>query len=297
MHLRRRFVAITVLGAALFATPVAWGGVLDEPGPKPPPVHYVALGDSRAAAPRATSAVTFDGCGRSGQGYPQVIAATIKPASFTDVSCGGATTANIVRTPQQTRRHPAEFVPLQIDSVRSDTTLVTVSIGGNDINWPELLGPCFGTFGATDRHCRDNRALKAKMDARLATLPVRLGTVLDAVHLKAPQATVLLIGHGGYFGPTGCSPQANFSAADGPFIQTFFDRFNAVLRTAAENHQAEFVDIAGPAVGHDSCQPEDRRWFQGNVSMKSLLGRHPTPLGSKQMAMLVLEQWQRGPAQ
>lgn len=47
--------------------------------------------------------------------------------NLVDVSCGGATTAHILGA-------WSELAP-QIDAVTSDTKLVTVTIGGNDLNY------------------------------------------------------------------------------------------------------------------------------------------------------------------
>jgi hypothetical protein len=52
--------------------------------------------------------------------------------SLTDVSCGNATTDNILTTPQ--KDHPP-----QIDAVTPDTKLVTITIGGNDVGYVPLL--------------------------------------------------------------------------------------------------------------------------------------------------------------
>src|SRR5437763_5312316 len=56
---------------------------------------YVALGDSYTSSPRTGSqAGDPPGCDRTTNNYPHLVAADLKPASFTDVSCSGATTAS-----------------------------------------------------------------------------------------------------------------------------------------------------------------------------------------------------------
>ncbi|NUS44154.1 MAG: SGNH/GDSL hydrolase family protein [Mycobacteriaceae bacterium] len=280
-------------GTAVAAASVgAWAAMADYGDPAPRvTVNYVALGDSRAAAPAIGLPVDLDGCGRTGAGYPRVVAAGLAAAHFTDVTCSGATTANITLSAQRTRRKPEREVPPQIMAVQPDTTLVTLSIGGNDIDWPRLIGPCFGVSTTDDRKCRSNAPLRALVETRMAMLARRLGEVLDAIHTRAPAARMLLVGHGGYFGPHGCPKAANLTDADAEFVGKFFDRFNTVLRASAQNHHAEYVDVAGPAVGHDACATLDKRWFQGNVSAAPLLARHPTPLGSGQMGRLVVDKW------
>ncbi|WP_052060761.1 hypothetical protein [Rhodococcoides fascians] len=53
------------------------------------PVHYVALGDSRAAGPAWLSYAGGDGCGRSDAAYPAMIASALHPVSFASVACTG----------------------------------------------------------------------------------------------------------------------------------------------------------------------------------------------------------------
>ena len=87
---------------------------------------YVALGSSFASGPLIPNEVDHS-CLRSSNNYPHLVAAKLKLA-LTDVSCGNATTDNVVSTPQGAN-------PLQIQAVTPDTKLVTVTIGGNDVSY------------------------------------------------------------------------------------------------------------------------------------------------------------------
>jgi hypothetical protein len=64
---------------------------------------YVALGDSYTSAP-IVPLPTGDPilCGRSTNNYPQIVRRAIAPSIFTDISCGGATT-NDMLNPQALR--------------------------------------------------------------------------------------------------------------------------------------------------------------------------------------------------
>lgn len=251
-------------------------------------LHYVALGDSRAAGPSLTTSFNADGCGRSGGGYPERVARALRPASFADVACVGATSADVVDRPQTTSLPVSRTVAVQSRALRRDTDLVTLSIGGNDVKWGSLIGPCFGLSPRTDVHCRSDRALRAQITARFAALNVSLDHVLDVISARSPNARVVVVGHGGYYGLRGCFPDATLSAADAPFVRDFFRRFDAVLSGAARRHGATFVDIAGPAAGHDACAPDSRRWFNGQLPRGNGLPNHPTQVGNAAIARLVL---------
>src|SRR5262250_1331586 len=81
--------------------------------------RYVALGSSFAAGPGIET--QLGSCSRSDHNYAHLVAAALE-LELTDVSCGGATTANILDTPQ------GGATP-QLAAVGADTALVTVTIG------------------------------------------------------------------------------------------------------------------------------------------------------------------------
>ncbi|MET7772716.1 SGNH/GDSL hydrolase family protein [Nocardia sp. NPDC005366] len=254
-------------------------------------IEYVALGDSRAAAPDKVVGPGLDGCGRSANGYPVQIADLIRPTSFTDMSCAGATSPNILTTAQVTtspdgRRHDA--TP-QISALSARTTLVTISIGGNDLRWWDLVSPCFPPEQNTDAKCRLDSGVQDRVDRRLTELAGWIDADLDAVVAKSPKATVVVVGHGGIYGPRGCGATATFSALDAAWVADFFATIDQVLRVRATAHNARFVDVRNAAVGHDACAPPESRWFEGNVSTSSTPIRHPTPLGSRAIATLVVD--------
>ena len=60
-----------------------------------PTGRYVALGDSYTSGPLIPTQVDLN-CVRSNRNYPALTAASIGSSSFIDVSCGGATTDDIL---------------------------------------------------------------------------------------------------------------------------------------------------------------------------------------------------------
>ncbi len=285
---------VGLLGAAFVVAVSSIGvGTTSASGPASaaavaPPVHYVALGDSRAAGPTSASQVAADGCARTSNGYPNLVAAALAPASFADVACGGATTADVVDRDQITNPPVRRRVPVQSSVLQLDTTLVTLSIGGNDLRWRGLLTPCFGTPAVADRDCRGDRGLQAGIEDKFVTLATAVDHVLQVIRERSPLAQIVVVGHGGYFGRSGCWPDAALSAGDAAFVQDFFTRFDNVLAGSARRNNAIYVDIASAAVGHDACAAAGDRWFTGSVRRGETPANHPTPAGSAAMARLVL---------
>lgn len=269
-----------VAGIALAATvlPGAMGAA--DPG-----IRYAALGDSRAAGPYLDPTAALNGCGRSDLGYPTLVAAALRPVSFTNLSCTGARTEHLTSVPQQTSAGP--LAP-QIDALPADTTLVTVSIGGNDIAWPTLVSACYSTVPGVDVGCRNDQAVEARMTAALNELGPKVSATVTAIERKAPAARVLLVGHGGIYDGRGCWPNLPVSDADAAWITGFFSRMNRTLAGAAGGAGAEFVDVASGSAGHDACAAPDQRWFEGTVSLSTARPLHPTIGGMQHMAGRVL---------
>ncbi|MEE4024728.1 SGNH/GDSL hydrolase family protein [Gordonia sp. PKS22-38] len=262
-------LVLTVLGAGVATA-------ADDP-------YYVALGDSRATGVTWTSVLFGDHCGRTADAYPPKVAAALG-VSYRSVACVAATTTDVL---EGQRVLLVNSVPPQVDALSERTRLVTLSIGGNDIGWSSLISPCFPLIG--DGRCRTDSAMQARITSALTDLSPKLDRVLAEIHRRSPAARIVVVGHGGYFGAQRCFPDARMSEADAPTVAAFFADFNRTLAEAAERAAADYVDIAGPAVGHDTCAGS-ARWFLGDWPRGDTQTRHPTPLGATNMARLVVDQ-------
>ncbi|TCN49857.1 GDSL-like lipase/acylhydrolase family protein [Rhodococcus sp. SMB37] len=266
--------------------------VLSSPalGSADPQIRYVALGDSRAAGPYLDAGALADGCSRSNLGYPSVVAQVLRPQSFTNVSCTGARTDHITSVPQPTQAGP---VPPQVEALAPDTTLVTLSIGGNDISWSRLVSACYTSAPLVDARCRTDPAVASRMDGALGALGAKVTSTLGVISGRAPNARVLLVGHGGIFGARGCWPNIPTSDADAAFVSGFFTRMNRVLAGAAATSGAEFVDVTVGAEGHDACALPGNNFFEGRHSLSLARQLHPTEAGMRHMARRVVDVLQR----
>ncbi|MGW0038945.1 SGNH/GDSL hydrolase family protein [Gordonia sp. NPDC003376] len=266
------FVIVTMMLITLSST-VAAGLACAAPAAP----YYVALGDSRATGSTAVSFIPGDHCARTADGYPVKLAAELG-VSFRTVACSGATSEQVLDGQRVLGLNQA---PPQVDALSADTKLITISVGGNDIGWTGLISPCFSFVG--DARCRTNTGMAARIDTTLAALPARIDRLLTEVNRRSPDAQVIVVGHGGYFGAKGCFPDAPMSSADAVVVADFFDRFNGVLHDSAHRAGATYVDIVGPARGHDACAGRNK-WFNGLWPHGNESTQHPTRLGSKAMA-------------
>ena len=93
------------------------------------PVNYVALGDSYSSGVGAGDYISSSrSCQRSTEAYPQHWADANSPASFVSVACPGATTADVLAS--------------QVSALSASTTLVSITIGGNDAGFSSVMETC-----------------------------------------------------------------------------------------------------------------------------------------------------------
>jgi lysophospholipase L1-like esterase len=95
------------------------------------PRLIAALGSSFAAGPTIEPVDNINAM-RSARNYPHLLARTLG-AALIDLTVSGATTANILTTPQTTVTGRT-FAP-QMDGLPADADLVTITAGGNDLRF------------------------------------------------------------------------------------------------------------------------------------------------------------------
>jgi len=288
MTLVRRLLVPVVSAAVLVGLTVPAASA----SPAPVNGEYVALGDSFAAGPLVFPQVQLDPCFRSGVDYAHLVAQALDAKIFRDVTCSGATTANILTTPQPATLPWDPAMPPQLDAVSAKTTLVTITIGANDIGLAGLALTCFNLLPQPlGVSCKDTQTAggvdrgAALVDGEAG----RLATTLDAVHAKAPHARILITSYTDYIQPDGCYPIQPVWAQDANYIQGLVDRLGQVTARVAAAHHAGYVDLITPAAGHDGCQLL-QNWANVLVPGTTLgiVPLHPTALGEQNFARLVV---------
>ncbi|GAB2674704.1 SGNH/GDSL hydrolase family protein [Nocardia goodfellowii] len=258
---------------------------------QPQPV-YVALGDSFAAgfAIAPLSADTAGICGRSAVNYPSLLAKALGVARFRDVTCGGATTADLAAP--QPDPTGAVHAP-QYDALTADTTLVTIGIGGNDIGLVQLGVSCInllpesmGTSCATANTVDGQDRIGANITAFAPTY----GTVIEEIRRRAPHAHIVLVGYPTGIRPGGCPHIQPTWADDATYLQSKLDQLNAVMAAEAAEHEATFVNLAASTQDHDACAAPEQRWMVGVLptGLDAPASLHPNAAGHANTARQVL---------
>ncbi|MDP7702111.1 SGNH/GDSL hydrolase family protein [Mycobacterium sp. TY815] len=240
--------------------------------------RYVALGDSAAAAPLVPDAANPPGCFKSTNDYPAVLARRLGAATFVDVSCSGATAADITDRAQSTS---GGDVPRQIDAVTADTDLVTITIGGNDVGLASSAAqcrrvslaqpPCFADFVSAggDR-------FSAAIHRQIPLWEAMVG----AVRVRAPHARVVLVGYATYIRPGGCFGEQPINPSDADYFQAKVDEIDDQQRILATKVHVDFFDTRPVSAGHDMCAAPDDRYVEGFELSHLAAPLHPNASGA-----------------
>jgi lysophospholipase L1-like esterase len=261
---------------------------------------YVALGDSYTAGPGITDPTgTPTGCDRSAGNYPALVAAELglKGGKFRDVSCSGATTADLTAA----QRTNDGTNPPQLRALSSDTHLVTVGIGGNDIGFSALIKRCVamgalyqltgsGKYFTEDAPCARDSTSADAVAKKITTAGDRLTRILHEVRRRAPEARVYVVSYPAILpaDSADCGRGMSLAPGDVAFLREKEQQLNTMLRQRASEAGVGYVDTYTPSTGHNACTAKDTRWIEPLVPQNPAAPVHPNARGERGMADAVL---------
>ncbi|MFD5100096.1 SGNH/GDSL hydrolase family protein [Streptomyces albidochromogenes] len=247
--------------------------------------RYVALGDSYASGAGVPAQVD-SACMRSDVNYPALVNAALTPAAHKDVTCGGATTVHM--TSAQNTSAPPQF-----DALSADTDLVTLTIGGNDVGFANIILRCvtLGAFNLGGAPCKSSYTwtgtdqLAATVDA---TAP-KIAAAIDGIRQRAPKARILVTGYPAILPDNGtnCPWVVTIAKGDAPWLRDTHKRLNTMIATQAAARGAVYVDTYTKSVGRDICKPAGTRWMEPLLT-NAAAPFHPNAAGERAMADAVL---------
>jgi lysophospholipase L1-like esterase len=244
--------AAMVIGAGLAAAPAAHAAST---------VNYVALGDSYSAGLGAGNYISSSGsCDRSTSAYPERWAAANAPASFTSVACAGATTTDVINR--------------QVPTLKPSTTLVSITIGGNDAGFSSVMETCVLSWTSK---CLNAVATAESFVAN--QLPALLNKTLAAIRADAPNATVVVLGYPGLYDLSRSSTCIGLSTQDRMALNQGADKLDAALQTAAQANRDTFADVRGQFAGHEIC--DSSSWLHSVDIFAISSSYHPTAAGQE----------------
>jgi lysophospholipase L1-like esterase len=236
LHTRRRSSRLlAALAIATVATFLAPGAPAQAAAPP-----YVALGDSYSSGPGIGDYTDRD-CKRSDRAYPHLLAAELG-AELDFAACSGATTDDL-RSGQAGR-------------LGAETDLVTVTVGGNDIEWSKAIKACITPFGGCMDHVE--RAEKRAVNE----LPDKLAAAYGEIAERAPEAAVYVLGYPRLFNAKDeCDAFGQISIAEQERMNQAADVLSEIVEKAANAGGFTYVDVRDAFEGHAVC--DSSPWING----------------------------------
>jgi lysophospholipase L1-like esterase len=232
MRIKHRFIGFAVLCAGVLV-PAAMAAAA-------PP--YVALGDSYSSG--VGTRIYYNdgsGCSRSPEAYAPKIAAQ-RGYTLSFQACSGAKTGDVNGK--------------QLGTLAGTTNLVTITIGGNDAGFSEVILNCalyYFTCGSSISNA--NSFIQNK-------LPALLDTTYNNIRSRATTAHVVVLGYPHLFTSDGKTCNANFlTSSHEKELNHTGDLLDGVISARAAAHGFTFVDPRNAFLAHEVCSSSE--WLNG----------------------------------
>lgn len=204
--------------------------------------QYVALGDSYSSGVGTRVFYSEGGsCSRSPEAYgPKIAAARGYALSFQ--ACSGAKTTDVNSN--------------QLGTLSSATSLVTITIGGNDAGFSNVIVNCalyYFTCGSAINEANSFIANK---------LPALLDTTYNDIRSRATTAHVVALGYPHLFTSEGKTCNVNLlTSSNEKKLNETADKLDGVLSARAAAHGFTYVDPRNAFLPHEVCSSSE--WLNG----------------------------------
>lgn len=255
LKVRRRKTAVA---AGLAALAMA-AGLAAAPAQAVDKTKYIALGDSYAAGQGAGEYKNKnDTCYRSENSYSELAAETKAIKLITNAACSGKTTQEVVAT--------------QLRQLNKSTELVTITAGGNNLGFGDIVTSCGIPGPAAEAACA--QATGNAMFQLSGPLTADVAAMIRSVQAAAPNAKIVVTGYPRLFDPVEPNhPMAKFisDATD------LADGLNWSIAKAAWDTKVQFVDVRPTFAGHGILSMDP--WINGAVPGSPADSFHPNAKG------------------
>jgi lysophospholipase L1-like esterase len=273
--------------------------------------EYVALGDSYSSGEGAwdyEEGTDFDDrddlwpfnddeedhnrCHRSAHAYSQVLSDNNHFAGGTTfVACSGAEIPDLGNANDGNTGEDAQY-----DALDDDTSLVTISIGGNDLGFADVVKDCIingaGGVGFIDS-CQEKH--DQRIEDKLPELAQQLLEQYQEIRRRAPNARIVIVGYPQLFVD---NPSDDYHdllyKEDQVWMNQKAAELNAMLREVARQAGVEFVDpteaFHGHEIGSDDPWINDLDLGGPGFSIADPSSFHPNAAGHQALADLVQQQ-------
>jgi hypothetical protein len=159
----------------------------------------------------------------------------------------------------------------QLGSLNASTAYVTVSVGGNDAGFADVITRCAlpWPWTCTTQINNANNYIRA-------TLPGALDNLYNQIRTRAPNARVVVVGYPRLFNGEECNAGSRISPSEQSALNATADLLATTIAGRAAAHGFGFVDVRSAFTGHAVC--DDAEWLNG-LSSPILESYHPNTTG------------------
>lgn len=238
--------------------------------------QYLALGDSFASGEgayqyKAATDVNDNRCHLSQRSYPYLISSVLGYGQYESVACSGAVIEDLVNNSEDYREKNAqakgrfeetynrEIYSNYLPGYRSqlsffgpvNPSVVTISAGGNDIGFGDIILRCVDTDTCYDSY-EDRLEVAQLINAQFD----RLTSMYNEIKTSAdPRAKIYVIGYPQIADPDGkCDMNVHLNHDELVFAEQLVSYLNSVIKKAAENAGVFYVDVEDAFNGYRMCE-------------------------------------------
>jgi len=215
--------------------------------------NYVALGDSYSSGVGTDHYDLSASCDRSSLAYPALVAAA-KGYALSFQACSGATTTDVINN--------------QVGALSTSTNLVSVTAGGNDAGFVNLIVTC------TLLNCVSS--INSTITFVNTQLPAKLDAMYTQIKTRAPSAKVVVLGYPHLFSGT-CLSAFGISSSEVTAAGNLADAMDKVTRTEASKYGFVYESSIARFTNHGVCASS--AWLHGLDITSLTSSYHPTTTG------------------
>jgi hypothetical protein len=161
----------------------------------------------------------------------------------------------------------------QLAAVSASTTLVSITIGGNDVSFSTVMETC--VLHSTSTCVRAIGAAEGEVSSEL---PGELDSVLAAIGARAPDARVVVLGYPHLYDLARSAGCIGLSTTDRTDLNTAADLLDGQIQAAAARHGDVFADVRPGFTGHENCDGP-ASWLHAVNFFDLSESYHPTAAG------------------
>lgn len=220
--------------------------------------EYVSLGSSYAAGAGIgpIQAGSPKRCSRTVNNYASLLAERLN-LTLNDQSCGGAKAEHILQ--------PWEELPAQIDAVNVTTRLVTVTVGGNDLNFVRnlIMAGCDPLRGLEyNGQTMPCAPVRAPTEEQYAKVEARLTDIATQVRNRAPNAILVFVQYVSLLPEKPC-PSVAITGFNATILREQARNLAQATARAAKKAKAMILPADRLSLNHTPCDPAP--WANGSI--------------------------------